>query len=303
MRTSILSRSVIAAATLAVGSAAFVAVPANAASANGVTREEVLAAASALRVDRTRQIDPSAPTQSALDVLAAKVCGTNVLETSAQPVETPDSVDGLAVTSIVSTEGQPVTDSGSSLVPGIASCSFTAVATLDGATTFSGEAQVFTANDFGPIGGGPILSVAEQPAFTNNVYGLSSNVFVSPAEIQSGFSATSIQAEGLVKSPDSKRVLTSVKVADKKSTAEKKAAKKAYSKRIKAIKKAYSKAKRKAGSNAEKKAVARLKYATRKASAKAAYRYAVADYKLVNQRTKVADERRFAVDAFSGFFL
>ncbi|REK73042.1 hypothetical protein DX116_05495 [Aeromicrobium endophyticum] len=285
----------IAAATLAVGSAAFAAVPATAATASGVTRGEVLAAASALRADRAQQIDPSAPTQSALDVLAAKVCGPNVLETFAQPVETPNSVDGLAVTSLVPT----VTDS-SSRIP-TTSCSFTAIATLDGRATFSGEAHVFSANNFGPIGIESTISAAGQPSFTSNVYSLSSNVFVSPAVIESGYSAYNIQAEGLVKGPDSQRVLTSVKIADKKSKAEKKAAKKAYSKRTKAIKKSFAKAKRKAGSNAEKKAVARMTYATRRASAKAAYRYAVADYKLVNQRTKVADERRFLVKAYAAF--
>lgn len=301
MRRSILSRSVIAAATLAVGSAAFAAVPATAASGNGVTRQEVLAAASALRADSAQRIDPSATTQATLDALAAKVCGRKVLDTFAQPVETPGSVDGLAVTSLVAATDANPTGSGSSSRVAATSCSFSALATLDGRATFSGEAHVFSASDFGPIGIETTFSAAGQPAFTSNVYSLSSNVFVSPALVESGYSGSNIEAEGLVKGPDSQRVLTSVKIADKKSKAEKKAAKKAYSKRIKAIKKSYDKAKRRAGSSAAKKTVARMTYTTRKASAKAAYRYAVADYKLVNQRTTVADERRFAVEAFSGF--
>jgi hypothetical protein len=297
MRTSILSRSVIAVATLAVGSAVFAAVPATAATQNGVTRQEVLTAAAALRADGATQIDPSASTETALLALARKVCGPTAQNPYASPVETPGSVDGLTVTSMVDLG----TEDEGGFTP-FDTCSFTAVATVGAGTTFSGESRVYTNSFNGIIGGGPIITAQAGPSYSDTIYQLSDDVFVSPPQtISNGLTFAGFDANGLVKSPTSKRVLTSVKIADKKSKAEKRAAKKAYVKRIKVIKKSYAKAKRKAGKSAEKKAIARMKYVTRRATTKSAYAYAVADYKLVNRRTNVADERRFSVTADNFF--
>jgi hypothetical protein len=295
MRSSVLSRSVIAVASLAIGSAVLVAAPATAATSTGITREMVLTAASSLRADAGA---PTPAAQAALDSLSRLHCdipaGAEV-ETAARPVDTPDGVDGLALTALIGTpDASEDQDS-----PGpFGSCSFTAIAPIGDRTTFSGEAAVdsiaVTVTSTGGFG---------DVSSTSTIFQLSGDVFASPAvQIQSGYALARMSATGLLTGPGSKRVLTTVKVADKKSKAVKRYAKKKYEKRIKAAKKAYAKALKRAGGNTAKKAEARMVYAARTSSVTSLYRYQVANYKLVKIRSSQADARRFSVTADSIFF-
>jgi hypothetical protein len=297
MRTSILSRSAIAVATLAIGSAALVAAPATAATSNGVTREEVLAAAAAVRADAASEAT-SDSTQAKLAALAAKVCGPTVddrFNVFGQPVSTPDSVDGLTITVIQPTGMPEETPPFPSPFLGIDSCTFVAVAPIGGATTFAGDLSVSTAtlDPFaGPFGPGQSTS--------DNVYALSGDVFSSPPmKVTHSVNFSAMAAEGLVTSENGQRVLTVSKIADKKSKAAKKAAKARYVKRTKAAKKTYARALKRAGSNRAAKDAARMTYLSRRASLKSAYAYAIADYKLVKTRSRQADARRFSVSTGS----
>jgi hypothetical protein len=291
MRSSVLSRSVIAVASLAIGSAALIAAPATAATSTGITREMVLTAAESLRADAGT---PTPAAQAAVDAMARLHCGIPAgTETNAygRPVDTPDGVDGLAITALVETP-----DASDGTFP-FGSCSFTAIAPIGAATTFSGEATVDQFL-YSPVG-----ENANRPTYTSAIYQLSGDVFASPAaQVQYGYSFARITSTGLLTGPGSKRVLTTTKVADKKSKAVKRYAKKKYEKRVKAAKKAYAKALKKAGSNQARKADARVAYASRKASVTSLYKYQVANYKLVNIRSSQADARRFSVTADGLFF-
>lgn len=285
MRTSILSRSVIAVATLAVGSAVFAAVPATAATYNGITRTEVLAATNEARAAFMSEGDPTTP---AVTALAAKACGVPAAQVRfalPSPVQTPDSVDGLSVSAFLQVAP---TDQENSFDR---SCTFSAIAALGAKTTLAGEAVVITD------------SFNSEATTTTETYALSGDVFASPAVLSSdSFNGTTIAASGIATGAPSAAVLTKVKKFDKKSKADKRAAKKAYSKRLKAIKKVYKKALKKAGSSQSKKAMAKNTYKARRSSAKQAYRYAIADFKFVNTRSRKANGVRFSVVA-SNIFL
>ena len=286
MRTSTLSRSVMAVASLAIGSAAFAAVPANAATYNGITRTEVLTATNEARAAFTSEGNSVTP---AVTALAAKACGVPLAQVRfalPSPVETPDSVDGLTVTAF--RQVAPTDDENSF----DRTCTFSAIAALGAKTTLAGEAVVITD------------SVNSEGTTSTETYALSGDVFASPAVVSTdSFTGTSIAASGIATGAPSAAVLTKVKKADKKSKADKRAAKKAYSKRLKAIKKVYTKALKKAGSSTSKKSMARATYRARRASAKQAYRYAVAPYKFVNVRSKQADGVRFSISVYSYFGL
>ncbi len=301
MRSSVLSRSVIAVASLAIGSAALAASPATAAPSTVLTRGEVLAAAAALRADAVsgRQSETS---KALIDALAAKVCGIpvdSVFLSGGTAVTVPDSVDGLTVTVLQPSEtpaGGPTTPFGD-----VDSCTFAAVAPIGGSTTFDGDLDVTTDNLFFPGGIGGPGGIGSSTENTSR-YQLSGNVFASPAvKTTHQISFSSLTSEGLVTTPDGKRVLTESKIADTKSKAVKKAAKKTYVKRIKAAKKTYAKAVKRAGGNQTKKAAARMAYVNRRAVLTSAYAYAIADYKLVKTRSTQADARRFSVTSGSIF--
>lgn len=310
MRTSILTRSAVAVATLAIGSAALVAAPAQAATSNGITRDEVLAAAAGLRVDQPSPGGPGesgpivlsaaaaelTPGEKALASLAAKGCGiTPSPETPVfgQPAETPDGVDGLVVIALLS--GEPASE----YLSDAELCTFVALAPVATRSTFTGGVNVTGATLRPTADGIPSFPFGDVTVTASSEqYTLSGDVFASPARTTSGgFTVLGFDAEGLVKSPSSKQALSSVKIADKKTKADKRAAKKAYVKRLKAVKKSYAKAVKRARGNTVKKVEARMLYSARRSAAKATYAYAVADYKLVNLRGATTDERRFSVAA------
>jgi len=293
MRTSILSRSAIAVASLAIGSATLAAVPAGAATPTGVTRDMVLAAAASVRadgaIDNPEATSPAS--QVLLDALVTRVCDVSDGydgEAYGTAVETPDGADGVAVTALLSLGEGPIDGAA------YKTCSFVAVAPIGNATTFSGEATVSTLTLNFQSEGEPFTPSRE-------AYELTGDVFVSPAvQATGGIAFSGVQAQGLLTSPGTTRVLTISKVADKKTKAEKRYAKKKYEKRIKAAKKAYAKALKRAGGDTVKKTAARLTYASRKASVTSRYKYQIASYKLVKTRSTQAQSRRFSVET-TGF--
>jgi hypothetical protein len=264
MPTSILVRSAVAVASLAIGSAVLVAAPANAAPSD-ITRAQVLDAVAGVRAEPdVTQGNYSPGTARALRVLANRACSVDpdgleiVVRTLAEPVEPGRSADGLAVIAVISpveTIDDPLT---------FRACAFGAVAatsggaTLSGTATLSGSAPVALAGDVTATPGEALQNSSPLPVFTAS--GASTVTTTSTA---------------------------TVKIA--KTTKQKRAAKKAYDKVLSAAKKSYSKALRKAGGSKSKKAAAWKAYATKKAKAKATYRSAIAaGYKVVETPNSVA---------------
>lgn len=261
MRPSIVSRSVIAVATLGIGSVALAAVPATAATPSGITREQVLTAAAGVRsappgsggeffyspygaagnraikamVNRTCSIDPEGPEVVFATLGAVPAAGS--------------SADGLVVTAVI-INGETATMGGNAG----RLCTFGALAAVAPRSTLSGSASL-TGAPATPLSGDAFITPAASSPLTS--------LDDSALDDLPTFSASG----NAVQSDD-------VKVADKKTKKEKKAAKTKYDKRLKALKKAYTKALDKAGSSKSK-----------KKTAKAAYRYAIAGYKIITTNT------------------
>jgi len=277
MRTSLLSRSVIAVATLGIGSVALAAVPASAATASGITRDQVLAAAAGVRsepVSVEGQYSPS--TDRALRVLANRACsidrdGTQlIIGFLADATDAGASADGVVVTAVIADlAGQS---------EGYKGCSFGALATTDGAFTLSGSAT---------------LGSAAPVALSGDAFATAPVIF--NAEGEGAFAPPAFTASG--SATRSFDVTTSTKVKDKKTKSEKKAAKTTYAKRLAAAKKSYQKALDKAGKSKSKKAKAKKAYSAKRATARAAYKYAIAGYKIVKKTTQQTETRPFTVSA------
>jgi hypothetical protein len=290
MRTSILSRSVVAVATLAIGSVALAATPATAASANGVTRDQVLTAVNGVRAaqanDTTRF---SAATSRALRAIVVAGCDVSQDDdeyANLQGIEVAnsgDDADGLLISAYVQ---RPF--SGSEL------CTLAAFATTDTSSTLSGTATVT---------GDRRTYDAQSDEYTQVPFtqtsALASDAFLTPAIVSpnnggNGYvSNTTAAASG--NATKTTKVTTSTKVKDKKSKSEKKAAKKKFSKRLAQAKKNYAKALDKAGSSKSKKAAAKRVYAKARALAKAKYKYATAGYKIVKKSKTVTEVRPFSI--------
>lgn len=299
MRSSFLSRSAVAVATLAIGSVALVAVPATAATSTGITRDMVLTAAGAVRADAAASEDSesegSPATQTALNALVSRTCDLSSgkpVQSFGSAVDVPDGVDGLTVTAILGNTGS------SSDFESIETCSFVAAAPVGNVTTFTGSVTVRTLS---------IVLQNEGIGFgsgssSTKVFELSGDVFASPGVQAKGEIAfAGLQADGLVKSPGG-NAFTTTRVADKKSKAVKKAAKKKYERRIAAAKKTYAKALKRAGRNAAERTAARTAYVSRRAAVKSTYAYSIANYKLVKIRSTQTDGRRFSVSADNFLF-
>lgn len=283
MTTSLLSRTVMAAAALGISAGALAAVPAQAATTK-VTRAQVLAAATSLRADNPADPDSySSGTRALLRTLSNSVCSVDpatefVLQSFAGPTTSRSSADGLIVTAVIlsldALEDQPDDDPGGRL------CTFGALATRDSSAVLSGKAtieyqQTVVSRLSGPVSiTGPILHTLSQ--------------------IPDDPAATFTAAGNALKTTTSSKT---VKITDKKSAAEKKAAKKKYATKLKAAKKAYAKALKKAGSNKAKKSAAKRTYAAKKASLKSSYKYSIANYLLVKQTRVSRSSHPFNVDA------
>lgn len=309
MRSSFLSRSVVAVATVAVGSVALAAVPASAATTSGVTRDSVLAAAAGVRADR--EGDTSSPsTQKVLEELVSRSCTVQTgapTFVSGNPLEDAGSVDGLSVFAAWFTDGS---QSPSPTFDNVSVCTFVAVAPTASGLELTGKATVDSAvitltddeeedtgeeEDDGWEDDTLSRIQALTPVFdeTTTTYTLSGDVFVTPAvQNATGLVGFSARAAGTATRTDP--VFTTEKVADKKSKADKKAARSKYEKRLKAAKSKYAKALDRAGSSATKKAAAKKTYRAARATARAKYAYAIADYKLAKVRSKKTDDRPFS---------
>jgi hypothetical protein len=269
MRTSLISRSVIAVASVAIGSFALSAVPANAAAPNGITQEQILTAAAGVRANPAASpgnifspgpgYGPAA--NRALRAMANRVCITdpdgpevNVQSVAAAPA-TAQSADGVVVSAfILSSEGTSGSMTGRL-------CTFGALAPVAARSVLTGTATV---------AGGPTVSLSGDAFLTPPV----NTPFTSSTTQLPSFSASGAAVQS-----------NAVKVTDKKTKKEKKVAKAKYDKRLKAAKKSYKKALDKAGSSKSKKAAAKKAWSAKKKSAKAKYKYAIAGYKLVTRKT------------------
>jgi hypothetical protein len=272
MRSSLLSRSVIAAASLAIGSVALAAVPATAATPTGVTREAVLSLASAARAGT---VDPAA----ANDVLT-KECGLETGEsfgtTFAPQVTTITPVavvEGVIVTGTVVVADAPTRE-----------CVVGLVAPKDPNTQLSGTANLSVTSPIPPAAAPPQQTTVSGDVSATTIRDAAPGFIISGASYAANGSATTTTS-----------VTETVKVKDTKSKAQKKAAKKKYDKRVKAAKKAYKKALGKAGSSKSKKSAAKKVYKAKRASAKAKYKRAIAGYRLVTRTRPVTTTRSFSV--------
>jgi hypothetical protein len=269
MHASILSRSVMAVASLAIGSVALAAVPADAATKTGITRAQVLTAAAGARTapDTSRTFignyDPA--TNRALRAMVNRTCAVDpdgpevyngVIVTATAPGASADGVVVSALLYDTDTLSQQA-------VPTGRLCSFGALTTTKPRSVLRGAAR---------LGEAPSVRLSGDVFVTRPV---SSPLDESTQSLPfPAFSATGTSVQS-----------TKVKVSDKKTTKEKKAARTAYDKRLKAVKKSYAKALDKAGSSKSKRAAAKKAWGAKKKSAKAKYRYAIAGFKIVTRKT------------------
>jgi hypothetical protein len=279
MRTSVLSRSVVAAIALAVGSAALTVAPATAATPSGITRETVIAAASGMRAAYSSADDPSPSTVAAIRTIINRSCnvdfdgGEAVVDVDGIPLPAGSSADGLAAYGIVYDF-----DTGQAR-----ECVVGVVAASEPGFTLSGFATL-----------GSRVEPADQPI--SSTVRLSGDVTATPpllATPPNGFS----QEPTLTTTGTATKVIAvpAKTVKDKKSKAEKKAAKKKYESRLKSAKKTYATAWKKAGNSKIKKAAAKKKYAQARSSAKAKYTYAIANYKIVKPASTTSERRPFTL--------
>lgn len=290
MRKTILSRSVVAVATLAIGSVALAATPATAASALGVTQEQVLTAVNGVRTANASSADFSKSTQRALFAIASKACdvdgslGEYLYVRNAVPTTAGDDADGLLITA----ELYGSTNSDDQACTFAAFASTAASFQLSGTATITAQTTVFdeALDEY-------VTSPYKQ------VSNLTGDAFTTPAiitdENTNNGQPYDVVAAAAGNATKNSTVVTSTKVKDKKSTKEKKAAKAKYTKRLAQAKKNYAKALDKAGSSKNKKAAAKRVYAKARALAKAKYAYATAGFKIVKKTSTVSDVRAFNI--------
>jgi hypothetical protein len=280
MRTTFLSRSIIASAALAVGAAALAAVPATAATPSGITREMVLTAADGIRAAYSSGDAPSLATTKAVRAIVHRACavdadGGELIDQGSLtglPVQAGGSADGLAAGAQIF---NVLTETSRSCIVGVVT-STTPGYDLSGTATLSATAspgnQVRTVTT--PLSG----DVSTTAPLVNGAGG-----FSGMATFTTSGAATRTTA------------VPAKTVKDKKTKAEKKAAKKKYAKRLVAAKKAYAKALKRAGGSTTKRAAAKKAYSAARRSAKAKYRYATADYRIVKKATTTTDSRPFSL--------
>lgn len=287
MRKTILTRSVIAAATLAIGSVALAATPATAASAQGVTRDEVLTAVNGVRAADANDTSYSFATGKALRALVTKACGVstnpadneyaNLEEEQIRTTNAGDDAEGLLISAEVYVSGFGGED-----------CTFAAFATADPTFQLAGTATI-SGTRFNE-------TTDADESVTLRSQALSGDAFVtSPLNGQSLNDVDNLVAAAVGNATKTTVTKTTTKVADKKTKSEKKKAKATYAKKIKSVKKSYAKALDKAGKSKSKKAAAKKAYKAKRATAKAKYTYAIASYKLVKKSSSSTENRPFSI--------
>jgi len=255
MRTPILTRSAIAVASLAIGSATLAAVPAMADTPSGITRQTVLGAA----VDYRSFFGSSDRADAKKLVETVCAIGSDVgRDYYLTPVQQPDGVDGVLVQAYVDSDGTNPSRS----------CTFAAFATTQTFSTMSGTATI--------TGQEPETSELAAAAAPSHTYALSGDVYVTAPVADIGYGDFAVATASGEVSTKAAATTTSSRVVTPKTTRQKKAARTVYERRISSAKKSYAKAKDKAGSSSRKKAAAKKVYVAKRNAAKAAYLKATA---------------------------
>lgn len=252
MRTSIITRSVVATASLAIASVALAAAPAD------VTRDMVLAAASGLRAADAADESLSSATQKALRSIALRSIALRSCGVDADNGDILPYVDGLPTQPNADADGVIVYAPIYNTVDNSATryCLVGAVApTAAGFTlTGSGSLNVVTVADSATLERGSVGIAAGPTSLALPMSGdVAATAFTVPAN--EGLGEVSLAASGA----SVKVTKTTTTVKDKKTKAEKKA------------------------------------YTKKKASAKAAYKYAIADFKIVKKASSQTDSRPFSI--------
>lgn len=270
MRTSILSRSVIAIASLAITSAALAATPATAATAPSVTRDLVLTAANGLRLTDPTEAQVEA-TFRAMQRIAVRSCaldtelGEFFILDEFVPVTASNNADGLLIRGQVGSFGLGLSRD----------CTIAAFTATDPAFRLSGSVNISG------------VKVGEDEPVTVRLHSgvLAANVYVTkPIDAREYDNLTASASGSATKTTTT---TTSTKVSTPKSAAQKKAAKKKYNAKVKAAKKKYAKAgKTKKAKQVMTKSISR---------AKKVYKSAIASFKIVKKTTSKTDKRPFSI--------
>lgn len=271
MSISFLTRSAVAVASLAIGSAVLAAAPASAAGSTDVTRGEILEAYASRGF-------LAEPTDADL-LLVQKVCGDAVPSDdyySMTPNQTSSGVDGVLVQAYVPGEGEaPPTF-----------CTFAAFAPDEAAATMSGTATISPSQ----------LTLNATAA--DATYTLSGDAYVTePITDEEFIFSASVSASGdVVKTLAA--TTTKTRVSTPKSTQVKKAAFRTYQRSVSKAKAAYKKSVAKAGTSSGKKKAARATYKARTKAAKAKLHIAwSSDKKTVVTVTPNTSRTPFTFDA------
>lgn len=306
----------IALATLSLGSLALAAVPASAAAPSDITRQQVLAAASAVRAEPSPSaLLISSTTSRALRVLTNRACsidpdGEEFAVLSLSEATAPgQSADGVVVTALVvkadvanlitsftAIEEPPA---GVEIGDFLRLCSFGVLAptagssTLTGTATIGGEAPApFTLA--GEVFVTPPTNTTDFSFITDLISSTDEESAEAALEVAAAIIAPTFTATGnAVRTFD---VPATSMVSTPKTAAQQKAAKATYDKKLKSAKAAYAKAAKKAGSSKAKRKAAKKAHAAKRAAAKAAYQQAVAaSSQLVASTTKSSESSPFSV--------
>lgn len=290
MRASILSRSVIAIASLALGSAALAATPATAATPPSTSRDLILSIASDVRAADVAGVEYPIPTFRRINRLIERGCGfeldgLNEIDFAlVRPAEPAGPVaDGLIVMAWLTEYDDGAHETHRT-------CTFAALATTNAAFSLGGDVELTIEaydNDAGTF---------VPPATTSSR--MSGDTFLTPARNLPGplsLVAASFAATGSATRPF--YVTKTEKVPTPKTTKQIKAAKKTYNKKKAAAKKAYNKAVKKAGKSKKQKTAALKAHNKKKAAAKVAYKKAIARFKIVTTTTGHSETRPFTLGA------
>lgn len=296
MRTSILSRSTVAAAALAIGSITLAAAPATADTPSGIDRASIVSVLDAAR-DNQSNGNYTEADQAALDKLTEKACGYTTTD-ALYPhgayfnfFKRNSGADGA----IVSVELHENVEGGGYTHRW---CTFGVVVTVDKDAKLSGQATLTLtprpADTEGPVFEAAAADDSTTGQLTGNAF-VSADITRSDSDYYNNYSAIDFTAAGAATT--SKSATDQRKIWDHKSKVEKKAAKVKYDKRIAKAKKAYAKALDQAGSNSAKKAAAKKAYLAKRAETKTKYDYAVWNYRYVTNTKTVTQSTPFNLTA------
>lgn len=283
---SILTRSAVAIATLAIGSAAVAASPATAATASGVTRDMVLTAANGARAADAGETEGySDATTKAVRSILNRACsidtdgGEFVNGFDIYPTAPGGSADGVLLTGFISNN---MTWNGRPCVVG-------AIATTDASFNLAGTVSLDG-------------DTYDNSTFRKqSIQNLSGDVYVTqPLAIpeNGGYDEAAFAATGNAVKDTS--TTTTKSVPDTKTAFEIEKAKAKYDSRIAKAKKSYAKALDKAGDSKSKKSAAKKKYQAARNKAKAQLAYATGGVKNIEQTTVKTEARPFYVSASTG---